>query len=66
MDGCKKCKEYNSLYETIGKTYYKMKDDSILCYRHWHQANKPEFIEFGEYMSIYSKIKTKDEKPKTL
>jgi hypothetical protein len=67
MEGCKECKEYSSLYDTVGKTYYKLEDHSILCYRHWHQAGKPEFKEFGEYINLYSKLTTrKNEKQQTL
>ena len=56
MEGCKKCKEPSNLFDTIGKTYYRLKeDDSILCYRHWYQTGRPEFKQKGEYNELFSK-----------
>jgi hypothetical protein len=59
METCKECKECNTTFDTIGKTYYKIvsKDNSItiLCYRHWHQNGRPEFQRKGDYDDIFCK-----------
>ena len=56
MDNCKHCEEITDMFNVIGKTYYRMDDkDDVLCYRHWHQANRPEFLDAGEYYDIFSR-----------
>jgi hypothetical protein len=60
MDGCTECKEIHNLYDTIGKTYYKLPQYNdepvrILCYRHWHQKGEPPYERRGEYDQIFSK-----------
>lgn len=63
MENCKKCTKLETIFNTIGKTYYKLKDeDTILCYRHWHQSRRLEFEEKGEYSQIFSKYTSKHEK----
>ena len=55
MEHCKNCPEITDVFYTIGKTYYRLEDKSVLCYRHWHQANKPKYTFKGEYYDVFSK-----------
>jgi hypothetical protein len=60
MQGCTECKEIRNLFDTIGKTYYRLhqwKDEPIriLCYRHWYQAGEPPYERRGDYDLIFSK-----------
>ena len=62
MEGCIECdkenKQINTVYDTIGVTYYKLKDYSILCYRHWYQKNKPGIIKKGDYEEMFLRSKS--------
>ena len=69
MDNCKECLQIQTMFDTIGKTYYRIDEEKVLCYRHWHQANRPKFVHKGDYREIFSnqsiaKVKdiNKDEK----
>jgi len=55
MEGCNECKEITTVYDTLCKTYYKLEDGSILCYRHWYQKDRPKFIIKGDYDNIFCK-----------
>jgi len=56
MEGCKECKQPTNQFDIIGKTYYKLDcDNTIVCYRHWHQMGRPKFNQKGEYSEIFSK-----------
>lgn len=55
MENCPKCAEISTMYETIGKTYYRLDEKNVLCYRHWHQTNRPKFVDRGDYDEIFSK-----------
>ena len=57
MDNCKQCKEVITSYDVIGKTYYILEDDSVLCYRHWHQERRPKYISKGDYNEVFFKYK---------
>jgi hypothetical protein len=54
MDNCKQCtKPITSSYDAVCKTYYRLEDLSVLCYRHWHQANRPWFGDTGEHSEVF-------------
>ena len=54
MDNCKECLQLETMFDTIGKTYYRLDEEKVLCYRHWHQANQPKFVDKGDYHEIFS------------
>ena len=65
MDNCKHCEEITNMFNVIGKTYYRMDaENDVLCHRHWHQSNRPEYFDVGEYYDIFSRNSI--EKVKTL
>lgn len=43
-------------FSVIGKTYYILQDRSVMCFRHWHQANRPKFLFKGEHSVVYTKL----------
>jgi hypothetical protein len=51
----------------IGKTFYLLDSDNILCYRHWYQHGTPEFEFHGEYEDLNAilnpKVKRNQLKP---
>jgi hypothetical protein len=54
---CKKCleegKSIKSDFDTVTKTFYKMQgDEEILCFKHWHQSNRPK----EQYKGIYESV----------
>lgn len=57
MENCINCKPSNSRYATVGKTYYVLRDHTLLCYRHWYQANKPDYIISGEHSTLPNRLK---------
>jgi hypothetical protein len=55
MDNCTQCSNITTLFDTIGKTYYRLDEETVLCYRHWHQLNRPKAYDKGEHYQIFSK-----------
>lgn len=49
MQNCSKCSPIKNIFDTVGKTYYLLEDDSLLCYRHWYQEGKPKYKKKDEY-----------------
>ena len=42
----------------IGKTYFLLNDNrTILCYRHFYQSNRKDYIISGDYQSISEYMK---------
>lgn len=57
---CKNCKPDSP---TIGKTFFVLKDNSVLCYRHFHQTEqdagkKIEYLFQGDIFSVAEMLKT--------
>jgi hypothetical protein len=46
----------------IGKTFYVLGNDNILCYRHWYQCDTPECELFGDYDDLNTKLNPKAKK----
>lgn len=66
MTNCTHCnavktrKSTKKRFDKIGKTYYILSSDmSVLCFRHWHQANRPEYIVAAEYDMLQQSLKEK-------
>jgi len=66
-NNCKECikegREVNSVFDTVGKTYYKVenydtKEDDVYCFRHFHQSKLKNYKQRGDYTSIF-KVKLK-------
>ena len=43
----------------VGKTFYLLKGGEILCHRHWHQHNTPEYELAAEYDDMNNKLNPK-------
>jgi hypothetical protein len=60
MINCIKCTEEKKYilnnFDTIGKTFYKIDNDTIMCYRHWHQENQPDYHIKGDYNTILKEM----------
>lgn len=60
MHNCVKCTEEKKFirtdFDVIGKTYYKVNRDTIMCYRHWHQENQPYYQIKGDYHSVVKEM----------
>lgn len=58
---CKKCNEEGKYiknpFDVVAKTFYKLKGETLLCYRHWHQSDRPKPEKFGSYGEIVDMIK---------
>jgi hypothetical protein len=58
---CKICnkegKYIKNSFDVVAKTFYKIKGDLIMCYRHWHQAGRPQKELHGSYGEITEAIK---------
>lgn len=63
---CIRCNEEQKYiknnFDTVSKTYYKLKNNTILCYRHWYQNGKPKPEIFGSYEKIVNTIKNETNK----
>lgn len=60
MKDCIHCKPTKDKlkFARIGKTYYILSSDrSILCHRHWYQANKPNYIVSAEFDMLQQRLK---------
>ena len=60
---CNKCieegKGIGNSFHVVAKTFYKLKDtDILMCYRHWHQANRPKHDAYGSYAEVSDVIRT--------
>ena len=70
MEGCIICnkenRQINTVYDSIGKTYYKLEDYSVVCYRHWYQKDRPKVIEKGDYEEMFSKSRLSRKISKTI
>lgn len=55
MENCPKCDHITNMFQTIGKTYYRLDEENVLCYRHWHQEGRPKSVDKGEYSEVFSK-----------
>ena len=51
---CKYCKPDSP---TIGKTFFVLKDNSVLCYRHFYQSGKKEYQYQGDIFSVTEMMK---------
>jgi hypothetical protein len=63
MKNCYKCenaKDLSNNFDIIGKTYYVLPNGDVLCFRHWHQAGRPEYAQKGDYHSL-SPVKKKND-----
>jgi hypothetical protein len=62
MKNCLKCIEENrpleSEFQVIGRTFYKISKDVILCHRHWHQLKQPDYKLKGYYFDILQEPRT--------
>jgi len=56
---CKYCKPNAS---TIGKTFFVLKDNSVLCYRHFYQSGKKEYQFQGDIFSVTEMMKVHSKK----
>ena len=61
MHNCVKCTEEKRTikndFDVVGKTYYKIDKNTILCYRHWYQLKKPSYQVAGDYYTVTKDIK---------
>jgi hypothetical protein len=61
MNNCLKCQEegryIKNSFDTVTKTYYKISDTIMMCYRHWHQSNRPDYVIKGDYDSVNRTMK---------
>jgi len=58
---CKMCAKLPK-FGLIGKTFYVLGNDNILCYRHWYQCDTPECELFGDYDDLNAKLNPKAKK----
>lgn len=63
MQNCAKCLEEHKVLKTefdvIGKTYYKVNRNTILCHRHWYQEKQPPYQISGDYHSVVKELNTR-------
>lgn len=52
---CPHCPQVDDKFYSIGKTYYRIDEETVLCYRHWHQQNRPKFVDKGDCDDILTK-----------
>lgn len=57
---CINCKPTNDNFQTVGKTYYLLSNKTVLCYRHWHQSNRPSYVLSGDYQSVMNFKKSQE------
>jgi hypothetical protein len=43
----------------VGRTFYVLDNDNILCHRHWYQCNTPQCELFGDYDDLNAKLNPK-------
>lgn len=55
---CRMCAKQPK-FGLIGKTFYVLDKDNILCHRHWHQCDAPECELFGDYDDLNAKLNPK-------
>lgn len=55
---CKMCAK-QPRFGIIGKTFYVVDKDNILCHRHWYQDGTPEYELHGEYDDLNIKLNPK-------
>jgi hypothetical protein len=58
---CRMCAKQPK-FGLIGKTFYVLGNDNILCHRHWYQCNTPECELFGDYDDLNAKLNPKAKK----
>jgi len=58
---CRMCAKLPK-FGLIGKTFYVLGNDNILCYRHWYQCDTPECELFGDYDDLNTKLNPKAKK----
>ena len=60
MQNCINCSKENKIlrssFDVIGKTYYKINKDTVMCYRHWYQSGRPKYQLSGDYYSIIREL----------
>ena len=58
---CIKCNEeekyIRNSFDVAARTYYKLKGKIMLCYRHWHQADRPKPEIHGSYGEVVDAIR---------
>ena len=49
-------------FGVVGKTFYVVDRDNILCHRHWYQCDSPECEFKGEYDELNTKLNPKSKR----
>lgn len=58
---CRMC-DKQPKFGLVGKTFYVIDKDNILCHRHWHQSNTPECELSGDYDDLNAKLNPKSKR----
>lgn len=55
---CRMCAKHPK-FGLVGKTFYLLDKDNILCHRHWYQCDTPECELVGDYEDLNAKLNPK-------
>ena len=55
---CRMCAKQPK-FGLVGKTFYVLDKNNILCHRHWHQCDNPECELSGDYDELNAKLNPK-------